>query len=392
MRSIFRALLGVLETGHDGELSQEGILVEQLCAVCCMTDAILTSSARAALYWILRALKPPRLYLPAYLCSSVYECALRADVPMTYLDLVPGSFDTKFEGIDYEPASVLLLVHQYGIPSDPERARDVANKHELVLVEDNAAALGAKWQGVPTGSFGDASIISFEYSKTISACKGGAGLFREECLLAKVKECIDKESKDGSFRMRLCWLRDALEGVLYDIALRPRLYGALILPLFRILRGPFVDHSRTISLGGPYPSGFGAQRATLASLMAGQLFEIVSERRKVADVYSRLLSDIEDVELVPPPSGSEPAYTHYPILVPRGSRERIVRELWAGGVDPGFNFSYLCGGQEAAAAAPVAENYTHRILTLPVSSRIGLDEAEEIASVFRAAIEAAGLK
>ena len=173
--------------------------------------------------------------------------------------------------------------------------------------------------------------------------------------------------------------------------LRPLFYGSVALPLFRFFHGPFMDRSQTIRIKGQYRSGFGTQRATLASQMSSRLPQSVSARRNVAAIYEQALSDLKEVELMRPPSQAKPAYTHYPILVPRGTRDRVVKEIWARGVDPGFNFSYLCGGDEAAAVAPVSEDYTHRIVTLPVSSRITPELAETIALAFRDAAVAAGL-
>ena len=87
--------------------------------------------------------------------------------------------------------------------------------------------------------------------------------------------------------------------------------------------------------------------------------------------------------LAPIPPQAEPVYTHFPLLLPQGQREEVVSGLWAAGIDPGFNFSYLCGGALAAAAAPVARDYTERVLTLPVSSRIDDHMAQRIAETLR---------
>ena len=156
-----------LLSGKTGEVEKEQRLKKQLINLTDTNATHLMPSARAGLYWLLRALKPPKLYLPAFLCSSIYECALRAGTPMTFLDCEEDSFTTCFDGVDYEPGSVILLVHQYGIPSDPSKAQQIASKNGLILVEDAAASLGARWNSRYIGSFGDAGIVSFEYSKTI---------------------------------------------------------------------------------------------------------------------------------------------------------------------------------------------------------------------------------
>ena len=364
----------------------EAALCKRLGEICAVSQVILMPSARAGLYWILRALQPPRIYLPAYLCSSVYECVLRAGIPMNFLDLKPGSYDTRLDNVAFKPGSVLLLVHQYGIPTDPEKARAIADQYGLVLIEDNAASLGATWRGTPTGSFGEASIVSFEYSKTISSCKGGAALFRDQALAQQVRICIQREAVKKPFETGIVWAWNALMGIGYDLALNPIIYRVAALPFFRLLNGPFVNRSKTIHQDGPYRADFGRQRASLALNMLRCLPDIANARHQVVKIYQHILGDIEEIELVQPAPQAMPVYTHYPILVSAHQRPYLVKALWARGVDPGFNFSYLCGGSSAAKVAPVSETYIHRILTLPVSSRLAPENATEIAYAFRDAL------
>ena len=362
---------------------QEELLRTQLAMMTGTCITHLMPSARAGLYWLLRALRPPRLYLPAFCCSSVYECALRAGTPMTYLDCKAGSFEARLDGVDFEPGSVLLLVHQYGIPADPVEARRIAQRYGLIMLEDAAPSLGAKWEKQPTGSFGDAAIISFEYSKTISACKGGAVVYTDTVLAERVKYCIEKEIAYKNAETDALWRRDALKGLIYEFALTPIIYGTLALSLFRARHGAFVDRSKTVELGGPYRADFGAQRAWLATRMLERLPAIAAGRRRVANIYREVLADEVKIMLAPIPLHAEPVYTHFPLLLPQGKREDVVRGLWAAGIDPGFNFSYLCGGALAAAAAPVARGNTERVLTLPVSSRIDDHLAQRIAETLR---------
>ena len=375
-------ILQALMQGYEPEQEQE--LMGLLAEVTATRVVQLMPSARAGLYWLLRALSPPRLYLPAFLCSSVYECALRAGTPLTYLDCKHGSFETELDGIDYESGSVLLLVHQYGIPADPVKAAIIAKKYGLILVEDVAPSLGSTWSDRPTGSFGDAAIISFEYSKTISACKGGAIVYTDIALAERVQECIVKAGGPLSLPdPESIFRRDAINGLFYELSLMPLVYGTFVLPIFRALHGGFVNRSETVELRGTYPANFGARRAWLAAKMLRQMPEIKAGRHRVVQIYREILVAEDNITLAPIPVQAQPVYTHYPLLVPQGSRDVVVSALWAKGIDPGFNFSYLCGGEVAAAAAPVAGSYTRRVLTLPVSSRINNLLARRIAETFR---------
>jgi dTDP-4-amino-4,6-dideoxygalactose transaminase len=120
--------------------------------------------------------------------------------------------------------------------------------------------------------------------------------------------------------------------------------------------------------------------------MLERLPAIAARRRRVADIYREVLTDEDDVTLAPIPPEAEPVYTHFPLLLPPGKREAVVSGLWSAGIDPGFNFSYICGGAAAAAIAPVASCYMGRVLTLPVSSRIDDRLARHIAETLRSVV------
>ena len=69
----------------------------------------------------------------------------------------------------------IIVVHLYGLSADMDPILAFAEANKLAVIEDNAQAIGAKYKGRPTGSFGDASCISFYPTKNLGAY-GDAGL------------------------------------------------------------------------------------------------------------------------------------------------------------------------------------------------------------------------
>jgi len=67
----------------------------------------------------------------------------------------------------------ICVVHFNGIPMDMERIMSVAEKHNLPVLEDCATGLGAKWNGIHVGLYGDAAGFSFYPAKHITAGEGG---------------------------------------------------------------------------------------------------------------------------------------------------------------------------------------------------------------------------
>ena len=68
----------------------------------------------------------------------------------------------------------ILAVHVLGHPVDLEPVLELARSHGLVLVEDCAESLGARYRGTMTGLFGDVACFSFNGNKVVTA--GGAGM------------------------------------------------------------------------------------------------------------------------------------------------------------------------------------------------------------------------
>ena len=67
----------------------------------------------------------------------------------------------------------ILLVHQIGMPADIDAFKDLASKHNLVLIEDAACAAGSAYKGAKIGSHSELVCFSFHPRKVISTGDGG---------------------------------------------------------------------------------------------------------------------------------------------------------------------------------------------------------------------------
>lgn len=81
----------------------------------------------------------------------------------------------------------VVLVHLYGQAADLDAITELCNRYEVMLVEDAAESLGAKYKGRPTGSFGGAGVFSFNGNKIITTSGGGMIVSDDLQLIEKVK-------------------------------------------------------------------------------------------------------------------------------------------------------------------------------------------------------------
>jgi perosamine synthetase len=93
-----------------------------------------------------------------------------ADIEETTLGLSPDSVIEKIS----PKTKAIIPVHYGGCSCQIRELREIADDHNLVLIEDAAEALGATSDGKKVGSYGDAALLSFCQNKVITTGEGGA--------------------------------------------------------------------------------------------------------------------------------------------------------------------------------------------------------------------------
>ena len=110
-------------------------------------------------------------------------------------------------GLDLEQAKKLVtpntkaivLVHYGGVPANPEGFAELADKHNLVLIEDNAHGLGGKSNGKPLGTFGAMSTLSFHETKNITCGEGGALVINDPQYIERAEILREKGTDRSRF-------------------------------------------------------------------------------------------------------------------------------------------------------------------------------------------------
>ena len=101
----------------------------------------------------------------------------------------------------------MVVVHMRGVPCDMDRIMAIAKKHNLIVVEDCAQAVGATYKGKFVGTFGDCGCFSFQYHKTITAGEGGMIITNNERLYDRCMSYHDTAA---------CWRPDRFAEQRYE--------------------------------------------------------------------------------------------------------------------------------------------------------------------------------
>jgi 8-amino-3,8-dideoxy-alpha-D-manno-octulosonate transaminase len=106
------------------------------------------------------------------------------------------------------PATKAILpVHMRGVPCDMDRIMAVARKHNLMVIEDVAQAMGGTYKGKSLGTIGDCGCYSFQYHKIITAGEGGMVVTNDERLY---------DRSMGYHDTAACWRPDRFAGQRYE--------------------------------------------------------------------------------------------------------------------------------------------------------------------------------
>lgn len=73
----------------------------------------------------------------------------------------------------YPDVKLIVVAHLYGTPGKVDEIKEIADKHDALIVEDAAESFCATYKGIQTGCFGDVSIVSWNGNKLCTGSSGG---------------------------------------------------------------------------------------------------------------------------------------------------------------------------------------------------------------------------
>ncbi len=167
--------------------------------------ALLTTSCTHALEMaaILLNIQPgDEVIIPDFtFVSTVNAFVLRGAKPV-FLDVRPDTLnmdESRLEAAITQHTKAIIPVHYAGVGCEMNTIMDVASRHRIAVVEDNAHGLFGRYQGKYLGTFGSLASQSFHETKNFTSGEGGALLINDPILLERAEIIREKGTNRSRF-------------------------------------------------------------------------------------------------------------------------------------------------------------------------------------------------
>ena len=204
----------------------------------------------------------------------------------------------------------IILAHTLGNPFDIEKVKEICNKYNLWLIEDNCDALGSKYENKYTGTWGDIATSSFYPPHHITTGEGGA-VYTNNPLLKKIMLSMRDWGRD-------CWCESGVDNTCGHRFTQQ--FGKLPLGY---------DHKYVYSHFG-FNLKMTEMQAAIGVAQLEKLPEFIKKRQENWQMLYEGLKDIDDFILVKPQKRSEISWFGFLITLKDGvkfSRNDIVQYL-----------------------------------------------------------------
>jgi len=320
------------------------------------TRVLLTTSCTHALEMsaILLDLKEgDEVIVPSFTFVSGVNAFVLRDAKPVFADIRPDTLnidEQQIESLITPRTRAIAPVHYAGVGCEMDAIMDIATRHGIDVVEDNAHGLFGTYRGRLLGTFGRMATQSFHETKNVNCGEGGALVINDPALMERA-EIIREKGTNRS----------------------------------RFFRGQ-VDKYTWVDIGSSYlPSDM------LAAYLAGQLEKadvIQSKRRRVWERYAAALPDwaaSHGVRMPFVPEHCEQPYHMFYVLFPTlEDRQDAIRWLRSHDIYAVFHYLPLNASSMGArfgareGDCPVTESVSDRLLRLPFYNTLGDDDQDRV--------------
>jgi len=167
--------------------------------------ALLTTSCTDALEMcaILADIQPgDEVIVPSYTFVSTALAFVRQGAKIVFADSYadqPNIDPASIEALITPRTKAIVPVHYAGVACDMDQIMDIANRHNLLVIEDAAQAIDSYYKGRPLGSIGHLATFSFHETKNVIAGEGGLLAINDERFAHRAEIIWEKGTNRAEF-------------------------------------------------------------------------------------------------------------------------------------------------------------------------------------------------
>ena len=138
--------------------------------------------------------------MPSFTFVSTADAFVLRGAKAVFVDIRPDTMnidENKIEAAITDRSKAIVPVHYAGVACEMDKIMDIAKRHNLKVVEDDAQGIMSEYKGKALGTFGDFGALSFHETKNYSMGEGGALLIKDPAM-AEEAEIIREKGTDRS--------------------------------------------------------------------------------------------------------------------------------------------------------------------------------------------------
>ena len=250
----------------------------------------------------------------------------------------------KIEDLITDKTKAILPVQLYGQAADMDKIREIAEKHDLKIIEDAAQAHGAEYNGEKVGTLGDMACFSFYPTKNMTTSEGGMITTNDEELAKKAQ-------------------------------------------MFRAHGASERYHHDEI--------GYNFRMTDIAAAIGLAQLKVIDEfndkRISNANYLNEQLKDVEGIVTPKSPDNYKHVYHQYTILVEKGNRDDWVEFLTNKGIGTGIHYPIPLYNQPIykklgiEGDCPLAEKAADNVISLPVHPSLTKEDLDLVVDAVKEA-------
>ena len=278
---------------------------------------------------------------PAFNYIACAEMCMILGLKPVYVDVHIDNFNMNAEDLESKITNrtkAIMPVHLFGQCANLDAIVQIAEKHNLYIIEDNAQSIGAYYNGQHktgfSGTIGDIGTLSFFPSKNLSCYgDGGAVMTNNDALSSKLRMIANHGQS-------VKYIHDKL-GI----------------------------NSRLDSI-----------QAAILNVKLHHLDSYTANRQKAAQLYDSLLTSIDGLIVPKRNTDCTHVYHQYTLRLVNGTRDRLKAHLQSQGIASMIYYPIPVHKQKAYANHSVEEKYVNseqlsaEVLSLPIHSHIKTEE------------------